>query len=117
MLESDASVKKAQPLARHKTPQMTMNVYVRARGERLAKTVENIGETLFAQSACATYVQQGDRSSEGVSRLENNDLPCATAMPKGGFEPARQGLGDPDTSGTDTGQNLTDSKQINTLSS
>jgi hypothetical protein len=43
VLESGASVKEAQALARHASPAMTMNVYGRTRNERLVQTVERVG--------------------------------------------------------------------------
>ena len=46
VLESGVSVKEAQELARHSTPELTMNVYGRARDERLAEAVERVGEAL-----------------------------------------------------------------------
>ena len=42
VIESGATVKEAQALARHSTPDLTMNVYGRTRPERLAETVEKM---------------------------------------------------------------------------
>ncbi len=58
VIESGANIKEAQVLARHKTPGLTMNVYGRVRKERLSGTVEKVGETLFPQAKCVTYVYQ-----------------------------------------------------------
>lgn len=42
VLESGATVKEAQALARYATPQLTMNVYGRTREERLAEAIEKV---------------------------------------------------------------------------
>jgi integrase len=42
VIESGVSLKEAQTLARHATPQLTMNVYGRVREERLAQAVEKM---------------------------------------------------------------------------
>ena len=46
VLEAGASVKEAQTLARHSTPEMTLNVYGRVREERLADAVERVAADL-----------------------------------------------------------------------
>jgi hypothetical protein len=46
VIESGATVKEAQALARHATPELTMNTYGRTRPERLHETVERIAEKL-----------------------------------------------------------------------
>ena len=46
VIESGATVKEAQSLARHTTPEMTMNVYGRVREEQLAAAVDKIAERL-----------------------------------------------------------------------
>jgi len=46
VIESGASIKEAQELARHSTPQLTMNVYGRVRQERLAQTVDKVADAL-----------------------------------------------------------------------
>jgi len=44
VIEAGANAKEAQILARHSTPDLTMNVYGRARWEGLSDTVEAVGE-------------------------------------------------------------------------
>jgi len=44
-----ASMKELQTLARHSTPELTANVYARARDERLAELTEKIAESVFSQ--------------------------------------------------------------------
>lgn len=88
VIESGVTIKEAQVLARHKTAELTMNVYGRVRRDQLSQTAERLGETLLQQEKCVTYVYQDgdDRGEESVTTLENNDLQCAERMPKGGFE-------------------------------
>jgi integrase len=52
------SVKEAQELARHATPELTMNVYGRTREERLSQAVEKIAQALLLHGERATYVHQ-----------------------------------------------------------
>jgi len=49
IIESGSTAIEAQTLARHATPQLTMNVYARARNERLSAIVENVSSTLFGE--------------------------------------------------------------------
>jgi integrase len=46
VIDSGVTVKEAQELARHSTPELTMNIYGRANEERLAAAVERVGEAL-----------------------------------------------------------------------
>ena len=46
VIESGVTVKEAQELARHSTPELTMNTYGRAREERLVAAVEKVGDAL-----------------------------------------------------------------------
>ena len=48
VVESGATVKETQELARHSTPQLTMNVYARARQDRLSEAVERVGEVVLS---------------------------------------------------------------------
>jgi integrase len=57
-IESGATVKEAQTMARHATPAMTMNVYAKARDSRMAALAERIGGVLpIPAMECATEVQ------------------------------------------------------------
>lgn len=47
VLEAGANVKEAQTLARHATPNLTMNVYARARSERLAEVTERVAKVML----------------------------------------------------------------------
>ena len=46
VLEAGVSVKEAQTLARHATPEMTLNVYGRTREDRLADAVERVASKI-----------------------------------------------------------------------
>lgn len=48
VLESGAGIKEAMDLARHSTPDMTLNVYGRSRWERKAELVDSMAETVFS---------------------------------------------------------------------
>ena len=47
VLDSGASVREAQELLRHSTPQLTMNVYGRARSDRLYEVAEQVGKVVL----------------------------------------------------------------------
>lgn len=58
IVESGATVKEAQTLLRHSTPNLTMNVYARARKERLVDAANHVGHAVLDCSGCATGVQR-----------------------------------------------------------
>ena len=47
VIESGVTVKEAQTLARHASPELTMNVYGHAREDRLADAIERVGEVVL----------------------------------------------------------------------
>ena len=49
VLESGASMKEAQTLARHATPDLTMNICARTRETRLAEVAERVGGRLLGR--------------------------------------------------------------------
>jgi len=73
VIDSGASVREAQALARHSTPQLTMNTYARARDERLVEAVEKVGAAISPNSESAHMVHLkvvggedlGDNQNEG----------------------------------------------------
>ena len=83
VMESGASVKEAQVLARHSTPQLTLNVYGRARDERLFKAVEAVGQMLDtgpeseAIKAHSRHLQAA--GAEGVDVNTANEKACEVA--------------------------------------
>jgi site-specific recombinase XerC len=92
VIESGASAKEAQTLARHATPAMTMNVYGRTRNERLVQTVERVGEMISAEEKRAGSVPERSDSiagHEGYAQVFQEGETGKEFMPKGGFEPPR----------------------------
>lgn len=58
-LESGANPKEAQTLARHSTVELTMNVYVQARNERLSSITESVAETIGLERNPELAIQEG----------------------------------------------------------
>ena len=77
VFEAGASAKEAQTLARHSTPDLTLNVYGRTRATRLAEVVEKVGENIHPghrNDTSTPEIQVTDRSprkNKGVSKLHN----------------------------------------------
>ena len=59
VLESGASAKEAQHLARHSTADLTMNTYARASLTRMADVVERVGDAILPQPAAAAIEATG----------------------------------------------------------
>ena len=72
VLESGVRLKEAQTLARHATPELTMNVYGRARDEQLSEAVENVGKRLLSQQEFVPSVhrQTADAERESATPIE-----------------------------------------------
>ncbi len=71
IVEAGATVKEGQVLARHATPDLTMNVYARARNERLSELAEKVGETILSGPKRALCVPS---LVPGESEAHNNSL-------------------------------------------
>ena len=67
VLEAGANAKEAMALARHVTANLTMNIYGRARDERLAELTEKVGQIALAEENRATCVQKVAAGAEGMS--------------------------------------------------
>jgi len=67
VLETGASVKEAQSLARHATPNLTMNTYGRSRKGRLSELAEAVGNRLTSGLECATGVLKLAAGAESLS--------------------------------------------------
>ena len=76
IMEAGATVKEGQALARHATPGLTMNVYARARNERLAELIEKVGGTVLSEQNRAVCVHKAAAGAEGLSHnaLQGNTL-------------------------------------------
>lgn len=84
VLDSGANVKTAQELARHSTPDMTMNVYGRARDEKMREAVETVGNMLFEDNDGQEAPDHGRENSRtfaerGKSSTLSEDASLATA--------------------------------------
>lgn len=93
-----ASVKEAQTLARHATPELTLNTYARTESGRLSEITEDLG-TLLLDTLCRKRAHNNGTTDnatedeEGVSELtpretasyDNSQL--AVRAERGGFEP------------------------------
>ena len=75
VLDSGATVKEAQELARHATPELTMNVYGRVRQDRLAGVAEDLA-SVIEDEKCAIVCQQQVVGSDvkSATPIENKEL-------------------------------------------
>jgi hypothetical protein len=71
VLDSGANVKTTQELARHSTPDMTMNVYGRARDEKMRKAVESVGDMLFCDKSITKMSDHGREKNRTDAEREN----------------------------------------------
>jgi len=71
VLEAGATVKEGQTLARHATPDLTMNVYARVRNERLAELAEKMGEVVLSEPDRALCVHTPRLATDNSS---HNDV-------------------------------------------
>jgi len=78
VIESGVTVKEAQALARHASPELTMNIYGRAREERLSEAVEKVGAVVSVPLECATYVQRQAVGAEQESATPYETGGCAS---------------------------------------
>jgi len=85
IIENGASVKEAQDLARHSTPEMTMNVYARSRWDRRRDLAESIGQDIFRTKENKSVTTTGPQRemTDSPSTLKQREK----RMRKGGLEP------------------------------
>jgi len=75
VIEHVATVKDAQALVWHATPDLTMNVYGRTRDERLAQGVEQLSEAVQpVKRVPMHYQREGDIETENATTLEDKQL-------------------------------------------
>jgi len=94
LLESEVTVKEAQQLARHSTPQLTMNTYGRTREDRLVAAVERMGEKVLSGEKRAKCVYRQAVGAERESATSDLTGSCASQelVAGVGFEPTTFGL-------------------------
>ena len=76
LIEHGANPKEAQDMARHATPDMTMNIYARSREGQQNTVIERVAETLYGAMTCDTFVSsdvQATQDEETIA-LQNNSL-------------------------------------------
>ncbi|HCR19767.1 MAG TPA: hypothetical protein DIU35_20010 [Candidatus Latescibacteria bacterium] len=74
VLESGAKVKEAQTLARHATPELTINVYGWARKERLSEVVEQMAKSVVLEERYVPSMQRQAVSAENAIPNKNKEL-------------------------------------------
>lgn len=94
VFESGATVKEAQTLARHSTPDLTMNIYARTRDERLIAVAEKVGEklkTIPASEDHGQFMIQGSKMDEKIEDkgCGGKDLAKVLQNAESGFESPR----------------------------
>ena len=92
VIESGVTVKEAQVLARHATPEMTLNVYGRTQEERLSQAVEKVAENLTPSKNRATCVPRLAMGAEQESATPVETRGCASKrmVEAAGIEPASE---------------------------
>jgi integrase len=76
VIESGATVKEAQSLARHSTPDLTMNTYAKARTGRLHEVAEKVGQMIESEpnyALCRTKLAAGAENLSAIG-LQSKDL-------------------------------------------
>jgi hypothetical protein len=84
VIESGVSVKEAQVLARHATPELTMNVYGRVREERLSEAVEKVAKTLLPDEERAIYVHRKVVGADELAATPPNNKELRQVRMSGG---------------------------------
>ena len=79
VVESGATVKETQELARHSTPQLTMNVYARARQDRLSEAVERVGEVVLSTPKRVPSVYRLAVGAEQETATPSDTRGCGSA--------------------------------------
>ena len=94
VLEAGATVKEAQTLARHATPQMTLGVYGRTREERLHQVVEHVAMVLQGetQRAHSVHSRQTAENTNAVNAHGSSIYGVAQPVEAAGIEPASESL-------------------------
>ena len=88
-VEAGANVKELQTLARHSTPDLTLNIYAKKRDERLSELAEKIGKSVLSEQKCAKSVHYRQVESKDIERKLLTEKPLAEErkMKAEGFEP------------------------------
>ena len=89
VLESGVSVKEAQELARHSTPELTFNVYGRTRKERLSETAEKVAANILPVADNAIFMprQAVGAKQESATPFADRELHSSIMVEAAGIEP------------------------------
>jgi len=89
VIESGANLKEAQTLARHLTPQLTMNVYARTRDERLSEVAELMAKNTLPGQDRALFVHKKAAGAENQVITPCKTMPYRASIlaPPTGVEP------------------------------
>ena len=100
ILEAGATVKEAQVLARHSTPNLTLNTYARANDNRLTALTEMVAERLLVQPSSQALLAENtvDNSPDFNTQTDRPDQcfpeelhqKCALCVPKGKLLPSSE---------------------------
>jgi hypothetical protein len=63
--------------ARHRTPDLSLNVYAKTRDKRPSELAEKIGESVFSKQQCAKSVHSKQVESKEIERKFLIDKPLA----------------------------------------
>jgi integrase len=74
VVESGTDLKTAQTLARHSSPNLTMNTYARARQDRLAEVAETVGESIRTVAPVVILKTGTDNAIVSKSEPQNTAL-------------------------------------------
>ena len=90
VLDSDVSAREAQAMARHSTPDLTFNVYGRARHDHMAEAVERIAARLYTARERAPSVHRLAVGSEqeGVIACKTSNCDEFLMVEQRGIEPS-----------------------------
>jgi len=89
VIESGVTVKEAQVLARHETPELTMNIYGRAREERLWTVVEQVAQAIRVISVSQP---EGEITGDDTKALISQKIQNTGEVEAAGIEPASESL-------------------------
>ena len=94
IIDTGVTVRDAQALARHASPQMTLNVYGRPEQERMAEAVENMAAGAALEPLRALCVQRPPHAPERENATSELTEGCVSRdlVAGAGFEPTTFGL-------------------------
>ena len=93
-MDTGLTLKDAQALARHATPELTLNVYGRPREDRMSEAVEQVAEEVLWEEKCAISVQRlaGGTEIENATSLTTEGCASKIMAPAVGLEPTTRWL-------------------------